>query len=59
MCYDFSILYAQSYAEVLESQLSKGDVAVGQHLSTSDLDKMNEQQLGQLLELKLETRKPR
>ena len=31
---------------------------LGQHLKASDLDMLNEEQLGQLLELKLETRKP-
>ena len=31
---------------------------LGQHLKPSDLDMFNEEQLGQLLELKLETSKP-
>ena len=58
--------HTQDYAEVLERQLA-GDsvgntadaVVIGRNISPNELDMMNEQQLGQLLELRTETSKPR
>ena len=54
--------HTQSYAELLEVQLSDScgshRATLGENLSSTDLDLMSEQQLGQLLELKKETSKP-
>ena len=59
----------QDYAELLEGQLepvdserdsgSGEDMVLGRNFSSVELDLMSEQQLGQLLELKSETSKPR
>lgn len=51
------------YADQLEGQLRYGcdstEAVIGRNLSPEELDMMSEQQLGQLLELKTETGKPR
>lgn len=53
----------QDYADQLEGQLrysfDSAEAAIGRSLTPEELDMMNEQQLGQLLELKTETSKPR
>ena len=71
LCIDRRVcINTQDYAELLEVQLGEvqgggggeGDgesVTLGRNISKLELNLMNEQQLGQLLELKSETTKPR
>ena len=58
----YSHTHTQGYAELLEVQLSDScgshRATLGENLSSTDLDLMSEQQLGQLLELRKETSKP-
>ena len=62
--------HTQDYAEVLEGQLEPVDserdggsgediMVLGRNFSSVELDLMSEQQLGQLMELKSETNKPK
>ena len=59
--------HTQDYAEVLEGQLEPVDsdgsgediVVLGRNFSSVELDLMSGQQLGQLMELKSETNKPK
>lgn len=58
-----TFLYFQDYADVLDRQLGESegeaDIGLGRSFTPAELEMMNDQQLGQLLELKTETTKSR